>query len=136
MDNMKKYVVDTVALVGYLQNSLPTSADKIFNMAEQNKCKLIIPEIVFSEFIYISLKGRLKSDNPKSLIMEVLISLGAAKHMEFVSMDLEAWEELLNIDLQELHDRMICSISLSNNADLITNDKEIKKCKLVNTIWD
>jgi PIN domain nuclease of toxin-antitoxin system len=133
---MKNYVVDTVALVGYLQNTLPASADKIFKMAEQNKCKLIIPEIVFSEFVYISLKGRLNSSNPKSLIMEVLISLGAAKHIEFISMDVESWEELLNLDLPELHDRMICSITLSNNADLITNDKEIRKRSCVNTIWD
>jgi predicted nucleic acid-binding protein len=133
---MKKYVVDTVALVYYLQNTLPTSADKIFKLAEQNKCKLLIPEIVFSEFVYISLKGRLKSSNPKSLIMEVLISLGAAKHIEFTSMDIESWEELLNIDLAELHDRLICSIALSNEADLITNDKEIKKIKSINTIWN
>jgi predicted nucleic acid-binding protein len=133
---MNYYVVDTVALVRYLQNTLPGLADKIFKMAEQNKCKLIIPEIVFSEFVYISLKGRMKSDNPKSLIMEVLISLGAAKYIEFTSMDLDSWEELLNIDLPELHDRMICSIALSNNADLITNDKEIRKSKSINTIWD
>jgi predicted nucleic acid-binding protein len=136
MGDMNYYVLDTVALVRYLQNTLPGSADKVFKMAEQNKCKLIIPEIVFSEFVYISLKGRLKSDNPKSLIMEVLISLGAAKYIEFTSMDLDSWEELLNIDLPELHDRMICSIAMSNHADLITNDKEIKKSKSINTIWD
>lgn len=136
MGLMKKYVVDTVALVGYLQNTLPSSADKIFKLAEQNKCRLIIPEIVFSEFVYISLKGRLNSSNPKSLIMEVLISLGAAKHMEFVSMDVDSWEELLNINIPELHDRMICSIALSKDADLITNDKEIKKSNYINTIWD
>jgi predicted nucleic acid-binding protein len=133
---MKNYVVDTVALVGYLQDSLPTPADRIFKMAEQNKCKLLVPEIVFSEFVYISLKGRLKSSNPKSLIMEVLISLGASKYVEFTSMDLDSWEEMLNIDLPELHDRMICSIALSNNSDLITNDKEIKKIKSINTIWN
>ncbi len=136
MGNMKKYVVDTVALVGFLQNDLPAPADRIFKMAEQNECKLLIPEIVFSEFVYISLKGRLKTKSPKSLIMEVLISLGAAKYVGFASMDLESWEELLNIDLPELHDRIICSIALSNNADLITNDKEIKNNKSVNTIWD
>ena len=136
MGNMKKYVMDTVALVGYLQNALPSPADKIFKMAEQNKCILIIPEIVFSEFTYISLKGRLKSNNPKSLIMEVLVSLGAAKHIEFAAMDLDSWEEFLNIDLPELHDRMICSIALSCDADLITNDKEIRRSKSVDTIWD
>jgi predicted nucleic acid-binding protein len=133
---MKNYVVDTVALVGYLHNTLPPTADKIFKMAEQNKGKLIVPDIVFSEFVYISLKGRLDSSNPKSLIMEVLISLGSAKHIKLTSMDFEAWEELLNINLPELHDRMICSIAKSNDADLITNDKEIRKSKYINTIWD
>jgi predicted nucleic acid-binding protein len=133
---MKNYVVDTVALVGYLQNNLPSPADKIFKMAEQNKCKLLIPEIVFGEFTYISLKGRLKSKNPKSLIMEVLISLAAAKHTHFISMNLGSWEELINMDLPELHDRMICSIAKSNDAEILTNDKEIRKSRQINTIWD
>lgn len=58
------------------------------------------------------------------------------KHIKFTSMDIDSWEELLNLNLPKIHDRMICSIAIGNNADLITNDKEIKKRKHVNTILD
>lgn len=133
---MNVYVVDTMALVSYLENDLPLPADKIFKLAEQNKCKLLVPEIVIGEFIYICLKGRLKSSNPKSLIMEVLISLDASRYVDFIGMDTEAWEEFLELDIRELHDRMICSIALSKDAIVITNDDDILKNKAIKTVWD
>ena len=133
---MKNYIVDTMALVSYLEDNVPKSADKIFKSAEQNKCKLLIPEIVLGEFIYISLKGKLKTSSPKSLIMEVLISLDASRYVDFIAMDIEAWEEILELDIRELHDRMICSIALSKDAVVITDDEDIKKNKAVETVWD
>lgn len=132
---MKDYVVDTIALVRYLENDLPVSADKVFKLAEQNKCKLLVPEIVIGEFIYISLKGRLKTSNPKSFIMEVLISLDASRYVDFIGMDTEAWEEFLGLDIRELHDRMICSIALSKEAIVITNDNDIMKNEPIETVW-
>lgn len=133
---MKDYVVDTMALVSYLEDDLPSSADKAFKAAEQNKCKLLIPEIVIGELIYISLKGRLKTSNPKSFIMEVLISLSASRYIEFVGMDMDAWEEFLRLDIPELHDRMVCSIAASKDAAVITSDEEIKKNGIVESIWN
>ncbi len=135
MGRMKYYVVDTIALVSYLNDELPVSADKAFKSAEQNKCKLLIPDIVIGEFIYISLKGRLKTSNPKSFIMEVLISLSTSRYVDSVGMDTEAWEEFLALDIPELHDRMICSIALCKDAAIITNDKDIKKTGVIETVW-
>ncbi len=136
MDPMKKYVIDTLALVRYLSDELPSKADKIFKSAEQNKCKLLVPEIVIGEFIYISLKGRLKIKNPKSFIMEVMISLNTSQYIDIVAMDFESWEEFLNLDIPELHDRMICSIAASKDAAVITNDEEIRKNRALDVIWD
>ncbi|UCE36520.1 MAG: PIN domain-containing protein [Thermoplasmata archaeon] len=133
---MREYLVDTIGLVSYLQNDLPANADKIFKLAEQNKCRLLIPEIVIGEFIYISLKGRLKTSNPKSLIMEVLISMDSSKYIDIVGMDYTAWEEFLALDIPELHDRMICAIAKSKDAQVITNDEEVGKNKTIRTIWD
>ncbi|UCG70512.1 MAG: PIN domain-containing protein [Thermoplasmata archaeon] len=132
---MKNYIIDTMALVSYLEDSVPKSADEVFKSAEQNKCKLLIPEIVLAEFIYICLKGKLKTSNPKSFIMEVLISLSASRYIDYVGMGTEAWEEFLELDIRELNDRMICSIALSNNAIVITNDGDIKKNQAVETVW-
>lgn len=133
---MNEYVVDTMALVSYLEDALPGSADKVFKSAEKNECRLLIPEIVMGEFIYILLKGRLKASDPKSLIMETLISLDASRYIDFVGMETEAWEEFLALNISELHDRMICATALSKNAKIITNDEEIRKNNKVETIWD
>ena len=88
------------------------------------------------EFIYISLKGRLTASDPKSLIMETLISLDASRYTDFVCMDTEAWEEFLALNISELHDRMICATALSKNAKIITNDEVTRKNNKVETIWD
>ena len=125
-----------MALVGYLEDDLPRPADKVFKSAEQNKCKLLIPEIVLGEFIYISLKGRLKASHPKSFIREALISLDGSRYTDFVGMDIEAWEKFLELNIPELHDRMICSIALCRDAPLITNDNDIKKSGTIKTVWD
>jgi predicted nucleic acid-binding protein len=136
MDFMNEYIIDTMALVRYLENNLPGPADKVFKSAEKNECKLLIPEIVMGEFIYISLRGRLKSSDPKSLIMETLISLDASRYIDFLSMDTEAWEEFLALNISELHDRMICATALCRNAKIISNDEEIRNSDKVVSIWD
>jgi predicted nucleic acid-binding protein len=136
MDDMKDYVVDTIALVKYLQDDLPLPADKAFKSSEQNKSKLLVPEIVIGEFIYISLKGRLKVSDPKSLIMEFLISMSASDYMDFVEMDLDCWEESLQSKIPELHDRLICAIAKSHDATVITNDMDIRERGGVEVVWD
>ena len=133
---MNEYVIDTMALVSYLEDNLPSAADKVFKSAEKNECRLLIPEIVMGEFIYISLKGRLKASDPKSLIMETLISLDASRYIDFIHMDPDAWEEFLALNISKLHDRMICAIALSKNAKIVTNDGEIMKHNKIDTIWD
>ena len=136
MGSMKDHVIDTLALVRYLENDLPPAADKVFKSAEQNQCKLLIPDIVMGEFVYLSMKGRLKTSDPKAFMMEVLISLEASRYFSIVGMDTVAWEEFLELDLPELHDRIIGSVALSNEAAIITNDKEIRKSKALETVWD
>jgi predicted nucleic acid-binding protein len=136
MDLMKEFVIDTMALVSYLEDNLPSAADKVFKMAEKNECRLLIPEIVMGELMYISLEGRLKASDPKSLIMEALIYLNASRYIDFVYMDTDAWEGFLALNISELHVRMICATALCRNAKIITNDEEIRKNSKLVTIWD
>jgi len=136
MDIMKTYIVDTIALVKYLQDDLPLPADKVFKSSEQGKSKLLVPEMVIGEFIYISLKGRLKVSDPRSMIMEFLISMSASGYMDFVEMDLDSWEEYLHSQIPELHDRLICAIAKSRDAAVITNDIDINERGGVEVVWD
>jgi predicted nucleic acid-binding protein len=136
MGNLKNFIVDTVALVKYLQDDLPLPADKAFKSSEQGKSKLLVSEIVIGEFIYISLKGRLKVSDPKSMIMEFLISMSASGYMDFVGMDLDCWEEFLQSKIPELHDRLICAIAKSRDAAVITNDMDIMERGGIEVVWD
>lgn len=131
----KRYVADTVGLARYFDDSLPTKADRAFKEAEDGDAVVLIPEVVIGEFVYIALKGRLKSGDPKFLIMELLDELEASSYLRQANMTNKAWTELLRSDVPELHDRMIHAIANAEGADaIITNDEEIVSTGF-RTIW-
>ncbi len=72
MSARKRYVADTVAVARFFEDSLPAKADLAFKEAEDGNAIILIPEVVIGEFVYIALKGRLKTSDPKSLILELL----------------------------------------------------------------
>lgn len=128
------YVVDTVAFVRYLQDELPTAADKIFKAAERGEEVLLVPQIVLGEFIYLSLKGRLKVEDPMATIREVLGLIEASSYFRTVDMDMASWEEFIWLEVSELHDRMVCAIARAKNASVITPDKDITKND-IEVVW-
>lgn len=129
------YVVDTVAFVKYLQDELPPKADKIFKAAERGKGVLFVPHIVLGEFIYLSLKGRLKVPDPEATIREVLRMIETSDYLTAVDMDMASWSIFIDLDVPELHDRMVGAIARSKNIPVITPDKEMTKSS-VDVIWD
>ncbi len=52
-------VIDTVALVHHLNDSLPPAADKVFRQAEGGGGRLWLPEVALGEFAYLALRGRI-----------------------------------------------------------------------------
>jgi len=130
---MNSYIIDTIALVRYLEDHLPKKADTIFKQAEQNKCKLLLPDIVIGEFIYISLKGRIRLNEPLNTIKEILQYIKITNFIEQISMNYDAWELFIDIDVLELHDRMICALGLLHDSPIITDDNNIKA--VTKTIW-
>ncbi|MFQ6063033.1 MAG: PIN domain-containing protein [Methanosarcinales archaeon] len=132
---MKYYIIDTVALARYLEDILPKKVDKIFEDAENGQCVLWLPHIVIGEFIYIALKGRLKVLDPITTIRETLTMINTESFIECIDLDMECWEKFLDIDIKELHDRMICSLAITRNVPVITNDEKIQENKDVKSIW-
>lgn len=133
---MSTYVVDTVAFIKYLADELPEKADRIFRDAEKGSSLLLLPHIVIGEFAYISLKNKIKTEDPAASIREVLHLVYSSSYFRCVDMDLECWEEFLRLDIKELHDRMICSIAMAKKAAVITNDEGILKHREVESVWD
>jgi predicted nucleic acid-binding protein len=134
-DCMRIYVADAVALARYLEGNLPRSADRAFQEAEQGNARIIFPDIVIGELIYVALKGRLRTNDAGALIEEVLEELEISDHFEQVVMTREAWMEFLISPVKELHDRMIHSVAKARSTNaIITSDEEIKETGFP-TIW-
>ncbi len=132
---VKPYVLDTIALVYYLEDRLPPGADRACREAEEGRAILLIPHIVIGEFIYIALKNRLRDVKDIEIIKEVLYIIETSGYIETVDMDFKAWKEFLTLDIPELHDRMVCAIAKSKNAILITSDAEITE-RGIPVLWE
>ena len=132
---MRLYVADAVALAHYMEGDLPKSADKAFQDADQGEARIIFPDVVIGEFIYIALKGRLHTKDKNASVLEMLEELETSSHFEQVNMTQEAWKEFLQSSVRELHDRMIHALARALSADaIITSDEEIRKTGFA-TIW-
>jgi predicted nucleic acid-binding protein len=129
------YVADTMALARYLEDNLPKKANEVFEKAETGTATILVPDIVIAEFIYIGLKGRLKVSDPKATVGELLSELQSSQFLRPVGMSSEAWEVFIDSRVPELHDRLIYSTAVSNEAEaIITNDPEII-ASAYPTIW-
>ena len=119
----------------YFDDSLPTKANHVFQEAEDGAARILVPEIVIGEFVYIALKGRLESRDPSALIAELLDELSVSAFLQQVSISKAAWQGLLQSDIPELHDRMIHAIAEAESAEaIITNDAQLRASGF-RTIW-
>ena len=129
------YVADTMALARYLEDNLPKRANLVFEKAETGTATILVPDIVIAEFIYIGLKGRLKVSDPRATVAELLSELQSSQFLRPVGISSAAWEVFIDSRVPELHDRLIYSTAVSNEAEaIITNDPEII-ASAYPTIW-
>ncbi len=129
------FVADTMALARYLEDNLPKRANEVFENAESGTASILVPDIVIAEFIYIGLKGRLKVSDPRATIAELLSDLQSSQFLRPVGILSAAWEIFIDSKVPELHDRLIHSTAVANEADaIITNDPEII-ASAYPTIW-
>ncbi|MHA1582821.1 MAG: type II toxin-antitoxin system VapC family toxin [Candidatus Baldrarchaeia archaeon] len=134
---MKKYVTDTIALLAYITDALPTKADNIFKKAEENKALLVVPSICIGEFIYTILKQKPVFKKIPSLeTIELLLDIiEHSESIKYSSLTLTSWKIVPTINIPELHDRIVVATYLQENAEaILTNDPEI--AKTAETIWD
>jgi predicted nucleic acid-binding protein len=52
VDVLTGHLIDTMAVVRYLDDSLPPHADKVFREAEADRGHLFLPEIALAEFAH------------------------------------------------------------------------------------
>lgn len=138
MSQLDRYTIDSVALLGYLADKLPSRSDRIFRMAEDEKALLIVPSITLGESIFTLLKGRevFGVKVPSEKILLFLEILSTSRSLRLYDLSVEGWRGIMSIDLPELHDRMIvASYKASGSKAIVTNDDEISKLEGIRAVW-
>ena len=83
----------------------------------------------------MALNGRLKLENPRAAVEEIVDQLKAAGYIELSHLGPLGWDVFLDLDVPELHDRMIVADAMSRRVPLITNDIEIRGTVGLETVW-
>lgn len=135
MDALTDCVIDTVALVRHLEDNLPAAADRAFREAEAGKSRLFLPEIALAEFIYLALRGRMRTPSPRAVVDEVVNQIRASGYLILSSLPPAAWDWFLNLEIPELHDRIIVADAMHRGLPLITNDRSAKAVEGLRTLW-
>lgn len=128
---MNKYVIDTQAIIKYLNGDkvISDSADKILKKADEGK-NIIIPSAVIFEIGYLYEKRRI----PFSIIdIEDIVS-NSINYIE-EKLSIEIIKSAFEIsDIPELHDRLIAGTARYLGLPLITNDPVILKSSFLECV--
>lgn len=133
---MTDYVLDTVALVRHLEDTLPAAAGRAVGEAEAGKGRLWLPEIALGEFAYIALRGRLRVPDPRATLDEVLDQVRAASYIRIACLDSAAWDVFVHLTIPELHDRMVAAESLHRAVPVISSDPAFDEVPDLARIWE
>ncbi len=135
---MRLFTADAVAVLSYLADKLPPKSNEIFKQAENELVRIQVPEIAVGEVICTILKGKevFGVSVPLKKISLLLDVLEASKNMFIVNLSINGWRKVIEIDLPDLHDRMIVATHLTTASQaLLTDDDKIGELKGVEVIW-
>ena len=128
-------MLDTVALVRHLEDSLPSAADRAFREAEAGRAHLFLPEIALAEFIYVALRGRVRAPNPRALVDEIVDQIRASEYLTLSWLLPAGWGTFLDLSVPEMHDRLIAADAVHRGVPIITNDPAFSAIPDLRTIW-
>jgi PIN domain nuclease of toxin-antitoxin system len=127
------YVTDTHALFWYLtkEKKLSSAALAIFEAAERGQTRIVISAIVMAELFWVNQKLKTFGDFSK-LYLDIrskpyfqLVDFAADDVLDFVT----------NVEIPEMHDRMIVGLAINLRAPLITVDSTITSANSVKVVW-
>lgn len=129
---MAAYVADTHALYWYLKDpgKLGAGADAVFRLAEVGEAEIVVPAIVVAEIYYLT-KKRGEALLPSALFA----ALDDAPAFVFSELGREQLVSLENIDIEEMHDRLIAAEALARDATVITRDAVLQQLEGLSTVW-
>ena len=98
---------------------------------EAQEYHFIIPSIVLLEVMSVCERKK----NP-GLFPSILSRLAEQENVSFSALDASMVERVPSIPPKyTLHDRIIMATAIHHKAVLITKDRQLKKSKLIQTVW-
>lgn len=129
---MKKYVIDTQALIKFMNGVkvISTVVDEILRKTDAGENIIVVPSVVVFEIAYLYEKKRI----PVSVSdIEGIIS-GSLNYIE-EPLTLDVIKSAFEInDIPELHDRLIAGTARHLELPLITNDPVILRSAFVKSV--
>jgi PIN domain nuclease of toxin-antitoxin system len=131
-----KYVLDTHALIWYLEGNRKLSA-KVKAVMDDLDNELILPIIALVEAAHIVERGRTSIPS----VSDLLDGVNAAPHVELQELTWQVFEQSLTaISIPEIHDRLIVSAALylqtqGHTISLVTKDGTISTAAIVDVLW-
>jgi len=136
VEPLTDFVIDTVALVRYLEDRLPRAAQAAFRAAEAGRSRLYLPQIALGEFVYIALRGKVEGALSNATIQENVQQILGSSFLSVGGFPESAWEILLSLQIPELHDRMIAAETLSRGLALVSNDAAFDEVPGLTVVWE
>ena len=124
------YVTDTHPFIWYLAGRLPAKVDRIFESAEKGESIIFVPTVVLAECLHLAENKKIDLN-----FNELLRKIEICSNFIPISFNFQVVRLLSEINLNELHDRIIVATTKLLNAKLITKDKEIRESGIVETVW-
>ncbi len=128
-----EYLADTVAIVRYFSKSgkIGKRALKILRDADAGEHEIYVSIISIVEIMYLAERNRipLKLD-------ETLSKITISDNYHIVDLDVDIIQNAKAIHGLELHDRLIVASARQLKLSILTNDTQILKSNLIDTIWD
>jgi len=129
---MEEFVTDSMALILYLENrKMPKEAKQIFQKADLEEVKILIPSMVLAEIGYLSERNKIQLS-----LQRVENFILAQKGYTVYPQTMEVIKSSFDIkDIPELHDRIIAGTAKLLGVKIITNDPKIIASLAVDTVW-
>ena len=127
------YVIDTHALVWYLEGS-PRLSAKALSIMKSSDAELIVPSIVLAEVAFLFTRNRIDID-----LSSVLNHISLSENCTIYPID-EVVVEKLPANLN-IHDGLIVATALvfrdvlNRDVKVVTKDREISQSGLIKTVW-
>ena len=130
-----KYILDTHALVWYLEGSTRLSNTAKILIDDVNN-QLILPFIALAETTFLIERGRTKIPT----VVDLIHVVQPGSRIEIYPLTWEVFQQsLVAASIPEIHDRLIVATALHlqqfNTVSLVTRDETITKSGLIPVDW-